>query len=64
MGITGKYLTDIDIVDHLESAESRRSSENCTLLRILKQNQQQHLYLNSPLVDGTTGEEVRIIRLF
>lgn len=56
MGITGKYLTDIDIIDPLDSQGQRGKSTNCTLLRIVKQNPQQHLYLNSPLIDGTTGK--------
>lgn len=40
VGITGKYLTDIDIVDPLDGQGQRRSSANCTLLRIIKQNPQ------------------------
>ena len=63
VGITGKYLTDIDVVDPFESEQSV-TSDNCTLLRILKQNPQQHLYLNSPMIDGATGEPVKIIKIF
>lgn len=64
VGITGKYLTDIDIIDPLDARDSHHQSENCTLLRILKQNPQQHLYLNSPMIDGSTGKEVKIVKLF
>ena len=63
VGITGKYLTDIDIVDPLDG-RSQSAITNCTLLRFVMQNPQQHLYLNSPMADGTTGKQVRIVKMF